>query len=160
MKVLLNNTIQKLKCPKKSEKKPAIPIIRYMLYLLIVTITITGVSLSRYATSSSQKDAGRVAGFDVSVTHTGTWSENEFEDVSNHLLNGSKVYSFRVTNNSEVAVRARVVIDGNSGTAPIVSPSGTFDIAPHSSRDNVQITVVGSAVGNLVKMHIEYEQIN
>ena len=138
-----------------------ISIARYMAYLLIITLTITGLSLARYATTSSGSDASRVANFDVQVTHTGSaWShESENKDVSAHAPGGSKIYTFKVDNYSEVAVRARLVIDSNSAAAPMVSPAGWFEIAAGKAK-NVTVTVVGVIGGNDIGVSVEYEQIN
>lgn len=139
---------------KAETSRRSLPIVRYMLYLLIVTLTVSGVSLSRYATSSPGADQARVAKLDVVVTHPG-WNNY---DVSSHATGGTKGYELRVTNNSEVAVRARLVIDGSGGSV-FASPSGWFDL-PLGAWQDIAVTVTGTAGGNVVQMHVEYEQID
>ena len=136
-----------------------IPYVRYMAYMLIVMLTVTSASLSRFKMSSSAGDSARVAEFNVSVTHAAGWSAGEFNDIVATGIGGSKDYIFTVTNNSEVAVRARLVVESSSGQAAAVNPSGWFDLQCNNSR-NVTVNVVGDAGGNNVKMHVEYEQID
>ena len=134
------------------------PFIRCLIYLLIVTATVTGVSLSRYSTSSGGSDSARVAKFDVVISHV-EWSEDENNDIFLVLTpGGTRNYVFTVTNNSEVAVRARLIIISSSYTAT-ENPSGWTDISPNSSK-NITVTVTGTFEGNHVKVHIEYEQID
>lgn len=51
----------------KRRKRP-LPVLRYLVYLLIVTLVISGVSLSRYSTSSSSGDTARTAKWSIVVT--------------------------------------------------------------------------------------------
>ena len=143
---------------RQREKKEKLPIIRYMLYVLVVTITVTGVSLSRYSTTSSTGDNARIAHFDISVTHA-PWSKGEYKDISAHALNGSKTYVFTVTNNGEVPVRVRLDIDTYDGQLPTVNPPGWFNLAISGSQ-NVGVTVIGELDGNDIDLHVEYEQID
>ena len=139
-------------------RKHPMPLIRYLVYLLIVTTAITGVSLSRYATSSGVNDSARVAKFDVVISHV-VWSEDENNDIS--LVSapgGTRNYVFTTQNNSEVAVRARLIIVSSDYIAT-ENPTGWTDIAPHGS-ENITVTVTGTFEGNHVKVYIEYEQID
>ena len=169
--------------PAKPQKR-SMPLIRYLIYLLIVTMTVTGVSLSRYATSTTTNASpARIAKFDVVVTHTATWSNGEYDDTSYRLGAGTYGYTFKVTNHSEIAVRARLVIDAYDSAydslpvinpAPLASPypqnmSDWVVIAANGNFQNVSITLrgCGSAsppsnwVGaNDLRMHFEYEQID
>ena len=154
MKEMMKNLFRNDRCREEKEK---IPIIRYMLYFLIITFIVTGVSLSRYSMASLEQDTSRVAKFNVSVTHT-AWSNGD-QDISAHKLNGNKVYTFTVTNNSEVAVRARLVIVNNSGPAPATNPPAWFDLAVGGTQ-NVTVTVNGALDGNVINMRVEYRQID
>ena len=157
---------------EKKEKKPALPLIRYLAYLLIVTTVMTGISLSRYSTSYSMYDSARVAKFNVEVIPVG-WENNEVLDIA---PNGNKRLHFEIVNKSEVAVRVRLV-DTYTGvplnvTAVMnsswitvawdvangwftMTPGGTFD-----AKRYMMIDIVGTSVGKTVNMRMEYEQID
>jgi len=158
MKSIIRGLFYKPRHAKENIKKPALPLVRYMAYLLIVTTAITGVSLSRYSTSSSSDDSARVAKFEVVISHI-EWSEDENNDISLvSTPDGVRNYVFTVTNNSEVAVRARLIIIASDYTAT-ANPTGWTDISPDNS-ENITVTVTGTFEGNHVKVYIEYEQID
>lgn len=57
---------------QKKKKRVRLPLRAYLLYLLVVTFALTGVTFSRYVTSSYGGDAARVAVIrDLTVTETG-----------------------------------------------------------------------------------------
>ena len=57
---------------QKKKKRVRLPLRAYLLYLLVVTFALTGVTFSRYVTSSSGGDAARVAVIrDLTVTEEG-----------------------------------------------------------------------------------------
>ena len=57
---------------QKKKNRVRLPLRAYLLYLLVVTFALTGVTFSRYVTSSHGGDAARVAGIrDLTVTETG-----------------------------------------------------------------------------------------
>ena len=57
---------------QKKKNRVRLPLRAYLLYLLVVTFALTGVTFSRYVTSSSGGDAARVAVIrDLTVTETG-----------------------------------------------------------------------------------------
>ena len=143
------------------KKKQSLPLIRYLIYLLLVTVTITGVSLSRYSTSVSTDDVARVAKFDVVVSPAVPSG-----DVSAHAANGNKVYSFNVTNYSDVTVEVQLFVDSYNTNQPTVTyvgsdppVNGWFRLAPNASR-TVDVTIVGISTGNAVSMHVEYRQVD
>ena len=99
---------------------------RYVAYFLLLTILVTATSLSRFATTSpNSSDPSRVAGFNVTVVETKGDGEDwecfvdACEDCANNNghdqsiidIEGSQKYQFTVENGSEVAVRARLVIE-------------------------------------------------
>ena len=140
---------------RQYEKKKAVPLMKYMAYLLIITTVVTGVSLSRYLTGiRALDDTARVAGFDIEVTTT--WSDG---DVSAHAPGGLKEYTFTVKNNSEVAVEAMLVVDSYTGAAPAVSWGGWVPLMP-GGTDTVAVSIYGAYTGNNIEMHIEYKQID
>ena len=148
----------KLQQIKDEDKKTSLPIIRYLVYLLIVTTTVTGVSLSRYATSMKVNDSARTAKFDVVISHA-EWSEDENNDI--FLVSTpdeTRKYVFTVTNNSEIDVRARLRIISSDHIAT-VSPKKWTEIS-HNSSEKITVTVTGTFEGNRVKAYIKYEQIN
>lgn len=57
---------------QKKKNRVRLPLRAYLLYLLVVTFALTGVTFSRYVTSSNGGDAARVAVIrDLTVTETG-----------------------------------------------------------------------------------------
>ena len=159
---------------KYSKKKNNLPIIRYLIYLMVVTMTVSGVSLSRYVSSSAVSDEARVAQFKVAVTQVDsanqpvTWSIDEFNDVSAHTIAaGSKQYIFNVKNNSEVKVEATFFLDSQTyaGATPpaaaTVSHTSPFILQPGGSQ-NVTVTIYGGreGIGKIVKVHVEYKQVD
>ena len=152
MKTALRNLLH------RNKQREKLPFVRYVLYVLLVTFTVTSVSFSRYSTTSSFDDLARMANFNVSVTHA-PWSQGEYADISSHALNGDKLYTFTVTNNSEVPVRARLIVDSHDGQAPVVNPATWFTLTAAASQ-NVAVTVVGAIDGNDVNLRVEYEQID
>ena len=148
---------------KRAQKnKHKISLTRYMMYVLLVTFTITGVSLSRYSTTSSGNDTTRAAKFEVTITPDG-WSNN---GATAHGTNVTyKDCVLKVENKSEVAVRARLVINSGNGYVSSISPAGSsgysawFNLSPGSSQ-NVTVNITGATTGNDVTMSVEYEQID
>ena len=144
----------------KAVKLGKMTIARYMLYALIAVVLVTGGSFARYTTKGPALEDARVAEFDVSIALNG-WSNN---DVSTHAMGENKVYSYTVTNNSEVAVQVRLVVDSYSGLEPQLSSSGWFVLAAGGDSDDVTVTIAGDLIGNgggnVVQMHMEYEQID
>ena len=126
--------------------------------MLIVTSTVTGVSLSRYATGSKVNDSARTAKFDVVISHA-EWSEDENNDI--FLVSTpdeTRKYVFTVANNSEVDVRVRLKIVSSDHIAT-VTPKGWTDIS-HNSSEKITVTATGTFEGNYVKVYIKYEQID
>ena len=136
-------------------------LVRMLLYGLVVLMLMTSVSLASYHTVSVSQNASRVAVFEVLTTHSDTWSIDYYHDAISVVVGGSKTYTFRVQNNSEVAVRTRLVATRESaaGTNPSVNPSGYFDLAPNAYRD-VTVVVAGATGGNKVKVNAESTQID
>ena len=152
-------------------------ITRLLVYLLIVTTTVTGVSMSRYATSSQGDNTVRVAVFDVVVSHE-LWSEDAYNDVRLvQEIDGANDYIFGVKNYSDVAVRARLVVVGAARTIKSSTPAGHIgkyiggaeelvelitEWADISVGETVNFTVkiMGLFHGNEVTAHVEYEQID
>ena len=132
--------------------------LRYLVYLAIVTSVVTGISFSRYSTSSSVNNSARTAKFDVVILHSG-WSSDEYNDISIvSTPNETRNYIFTVKNNSEVAVRARLIIISADYIAT-ANPTGWTNISPKGS-ENITVSVKGTFEGNNVKVYIEYEQID
>ena len=146
------------------EKKKKLPVVRYMVYMLIITAAVTMVSLSRYSTSSSMGDTSKVAGFNVVITHD-NWNVNGHpnKDVYSFgagTTGGTKVYTFTVKNFSEVTVKARLVVDSADQT--VTYNPAWFNVPIGGAPQTVTATVpqgVGFS-GNDVSMHIEYEQVD
>ncbi|MCL2813890.1 MAG: hypothetical protein FWD23_04760 [Oscillospiraceae bacterium] len=142
---------------QRRERKPLFPVIGYLVYFLIVTTIVTGVSFSKYSVNSPAGDTARVAEFDVVITPLG-WSN---DNISSHASGKNKVYTLTAANNGEVAVRARLVIDSSTvSNSCVVSPSGWFELAALGGMQNVTVSITGHPAGNEVKMRVEYEQID
>lgn len=112
-----------MKFAKLWENIKEAPVLRYMVYLLIVTSIITGVTFSRYATSFSVRDTARVAQFvyDVAITDPHTtetvtvdpaiYATVKLADAENCLFDEvATVREITVTNESEVAVDTNLTI--------------------------------------------------
>lgn len=173
----------KRKHAHKDKIKFEIPIVRYLVYLLVVTLAVSGVSLSRYSVSSGTIESARVAKFDVSVIpdEPDIWTVDEitggFSNVS--ILRAdetSRAYSFTITNNSEVAIRARInkvtgepldrsyysVADENDANIEVDS-NGWFDFSPAGSgADTRDVTISLVSAGDTTNLTIffEYQQID
>jgi len=158
-------------------QKRSIPIIRYLVYLLIVTTTITGISLSKYSTSISGEDSAKVAKFDVDVSLVSTSPplNNDLGPNTDYIAYDSgilsKTYTFTVTNHSEVSVRARAVAEHkyNPEGTYTVTTSSWVDFSPNNGNGPKNISVIverppllnkSSILMNDVKIYVEYEQID
>lgn len=87
-----------------------LPVHVYLAYLLVCTFLLTGVSFSRYISSSSGSDNARAAKGLVTVTCAGSGNTVELKPVSGDGT-VSEDFLFKVTNgDSEVAIRYDVVI--------------------------------------------------
>ena len=149
----MNNTLD-------NQKRVARPPFRYLLYAVMVTVVAMGAVYATYLTSEDVGNGMRVAHFDVGVTHSDTWSGGPYDDVAINPVNGTKTYTFTVTNNSEVALRTQLHANSVTGnTPPSIAPAGTFDLAPGTARD-VQVTVTGDLAGNTVEAYATYVQID
>ena len=107
---------------QKNENKNKKPVIRYLIYILLVTIIVVGVSFSRYATTLSGKDTARVASFEYEITGPATeelriyipiyatakLSVDPDDDCMFDDDGVSVIREVNVTNKSEVAVRASI----------------------------------------------------
>ena len=141
---------------KNVKKKRNNPVVRYMIYCIIVAALFTGISFSRYSTETPAGDSARVAKLNVSITHS-AWTGGEYYDETVNAAGASVSYTFTVTNNSEVPVRVRLVID-SSDIAVSADTVGWFDLDLGAAK-NVTLTTTGKMDGNNVKCRFEYEQI-
>jgi len=143
---------------KKREKSSfKLPLVRFTVYVLLLAVLLTGATFSRYSSNFETGDSARVASFSVSFVQHDTWSIDEFNDVTAHELNGSKTYTFTVTNTGEVAIRVRLVVDVND-LAVTVNPTGWFNLAVGAAQ-TVTLNTKGKIDGHDVKFYFEYEQI-
>lgn len=168
MRGICKELFSKLQDYKGKDEKSAIPIIRYLVYLLVVITAISGVSLARYtANSASNSDAARVAGFDVTVELLTSLNE-DLGSLTDYFPNDfaatEKKYEFTVTNDSEVAIRARVVMEYQHDSS--VEKSAWVDIAPNGASQNVAGTVKKPQLINAlfflydINVYVEYEQLD
>ena len=156
----------------KQEKKKTAPLIRYLVYFLILTTALTSVSMSRYLSGGLGGDSARVAKFNVVVTHTDTWNVNGRSDREVYFFGRTstgenrtgtlpRVYTLNVENRSEVAVRARLVIDSADNTVTCIPLTQEADI-PIGQTQAFTLTVSPGQTlfANDARMHFEYEQID
>jgi len=132
-----------------------IPFIKYIAYALLFAFFLTGVSFSSYSSNSGINSSARVASFSVSVWHD-IWSAGEFNDVSAHEPDGSKTYTFTVTNTGEVAVKAKLVVEAHE-LEVTVNSSGWFNLSAGASQ-SITLTAKGISDGHDIKFYFEYEQ--
>lgn len=97
---------------KKTEKKKAVrlPLSAYLSYLLVATLLFTGVSFSKFATSSSGWDSARVAQFSVTTAVADGQKQELDLDLSTAAETKSDHYTFTVKNDSEVRVAYTVTV--------------------------------------------------
>ena len=150
---------------REPARKPAkkISLTSIMFYLLLATIMVTATSLAKYTTTTptGSMDISRVAGFDVRVDEikddgtgnlTQPWDAyNDLDDLTVYPFSDTQTYQFTVTNNSEVAVRARLVVssdhyldDQSSSEHRDIKASGDWDIVwdtlTHVSGDPLNLS--------------------
>lgn len=117
-----------MKRSQRREHKKEIPVIRYMLYLLVATSIVSGVTLSRYTSSTSGSDTANVAKFEYSIditdqNSTGTltfdslslniYATSKLSDAENCMFDDvAVVRQITVTNQSEVAVSLELSMAG------------------------------------------------
>lgn len=181
MSGFLPRLLKRSKKHKKKEQFKALPLMRYLIYLVLATTITSGVSLSRFYTSSQAGDIARVAKFDVEITSSfGQSDDTDVTDVQGH----SKTYTFTVKNNSEVAVRVRAV-NPASDNSPYNSQSnyefvdesgnkidnlasgtgGWFELTPKGLSDDtrrIKFELIVSSGGDSKQVEVvfEYEQID
>ncbi|MCM1284915.1 MAG: hypothetical protein NC213_00225 [Acetobacter sp.] len=89
------------------EKRFKISISAIVIYLLVVTLLLSGVSLARYTASATGSDSASMARFSVSAT-AGAGQPGVIELDSAEGTSGE--YAFEVLNDSEMAVQYTVVV--------------------------------------------------
>lgn len=163
----------KRKHSNEDKIKFEIPIVRYLVYLLVVTLAVSGVSLSRYSVSSDTIQSGRVAKLAGSFTHD-IWSDGDV-DISVLPLGYTRHYVFTIKNDSEVAMRVRLrdatkeppitnitVVDAGNASVN-VDDNGWFDFSPAGSGADTRIVTMGlesTLDGNHLTIFFEYKQID
>jgi len=144
--------------------------IRYLLYLIITTAIVTQVSFALYTSSYADSASVRVAKFNVQVTQATPWSGGAYFDGAYNTAGNNKDYTFTLTNYSEVAVLAKLVIDSYdypitntpqindwlNGTTLATGESKAVTLSVSSGVNNLAEVIDG----NNVRIHFEYEQID
>ncbi len=90
---------------KKSKTKFSLPISALLSYLCIATLILSGISLAKFTTASSDSVSARAASFSVSA------EMKNAQDNKITLLNSGEC-QFDVINDSEVSVIYKVIIKG------------------------------------------------
>ena len=116
------------------------PIKRLIACLILSTVVVTGVSLSRYSAGSSTNDTARVAKFEVSVSPSDNsqWSDPfNLTDDAGIISDGMrKLYTFSIINTGEVPVRGKIDIIGNNENFPMDMYIGALTNAPIALPDS------------------------
>jgi len=111
-----------------NDNKKKLPVIRYIIYLLLVTSIVTGVSLSRYITTLTGTDKARVAEFSYEITGP---LEQEKEGVYESyvpIYATSKLTEADKCMFDDVAVVREVVVINNSEVAVHAGISNIYDM--------------------------------
>lgn len=160
-----------------AKKKTELPIVRYLVYLIILTSVVFAASLSKYATTSSTSDHVRVAKFDVDITPCFTWVETpQGYYLDAIFLGDSKDYCFDVENKGEVVVKVRV-INADTGD-PLISDyvlydaddnvvaldaNGWFYLSVADTYDafrKIRATVNANDLATIIRFRFEIEQVD
>lgn len=180
MSGFLPRLLKRSKKHKKKEQFKALPLMRYLIYLVLATTITSGVSLSRFYTSSQAGDIARVAKFDVEITSS--FGQSDDTDVTDDPGN-SKTYTFTIENKSEVAVRVRAVNPSTNNTysSPndysftdaswnddlniITDNNGWFELTPKGLSGDTrwlkfELIVSSGGDSKQVEVFFEYEQID
>lgn len=140
---------------KTAKKKFRLPISAYLLYLLLVSVLLTGVSLSKYVASTEGIDSARVAKFDVSLSG-GSSVSLEAE--------GSQTQTLTVKNDSEVSVRCSLVAANVPAGVTVSYNPTSVDIAPGESKTvNVTFTAAADIPNEIsanIGIDVQAEQID
>lgn len=97
---------------KRTEKRKKLPLRALLMYLLLCTVVMSGVTFSKYVATASGGDGGRVAKFNISADLT------HFDDTFDVPMTPQSVpftYTLDVTNDSETSVQITAFLeeDGN-----------------------------------------------
>jgi hypothetical protein len=138
--------------------------------------------MSRYSsTTPDGVDNARVAGFKVSVNtriinaSASQGAQDGYDNKSIVATGGDQTYQFTVTNESEVAVRAQLIIDHDPDKCVFGNTEGcNVYIDNYAWEDNAwvyfesndtvgktfSVTVNGNIRGHVVDMEVKYEQVD
>lgn len=96
---------------KRTEKRKKLPLRALLMYLLLCTVVMSGVTFSKYVATASGGDSGRVAKFNISA------DLSEFDDKFEISMTPDSKYEYTldVKNGSETSVRITAFLeeDGN-----------------------------------------------
>jgi|GEM_PF-1386905 len=162
-------------CPSERPKKKPTPLMRYLVYLLVLVTVFTTVSMSRYLSGATGGDAARIAKLDVRVVSVAPLNDllganTDYFSYTSAVT--SKTYTFSVTNYSDVAVQARAVAEHKynpEGTYTVTTSSAWVNFAPNNGTGSQNLTVTvekppllnrSSILMNDVKIYVEYVQID
>lgn len=174
----------RLKLKHHPEIKPRfrLPLHVYMIYLLICTFLLTGVSFARYIATGSGSDGARVAAGAVEVSHDSNTKIEITRPTDDAPV--TKGFSFTVSNkNSEVAIRYDVIVtlneplpegvsmtvDGKpcpgSGTVFSFPNAGVFsagsnEIKTHTISFTGNYMTIDEASSRTITISVQSEQIN
>lgn len=157
--------------PDVEEKLPAV---RYLLYLIMLTTIVSSVSFSKFKTTEETINQAKVAKFNVEISHN-DWSIDEYNDFALLDLGEERKFEFDIKNNSEVAVKIRVmnaknnnVLDTNlykfyDKSNNLLSPDNNGWVIMEPSGQTInELTIKGAlkveGLINEIEFYLEYEQ--
>lgn len=174
----MKNKKKKNTAEKKAPVRPAFRTV--VLYIIIVSLLLTGVTLSRYTGETNGEIHGRAANFNIVINEGGMPANNViprfFEGgrfnngtlaFNQSALTDKTGYSFTVTNNSEVSVECTFsAMDIADSANPLKMTNVTFSpasivINPNSTSSAISVTIKSLKSGttqladNYQKMRIE-----
>lgn len=130
---------------KQTEKKQKfhLPLSAYISYLLIITLVLSGISLARYTSTSSDVDVARIAVFSVSATaKTGQHSLLVLDSAEGN----SGEYVFEVRNDSEIATKYTVSVKNLPANVNVRMGSQT--VTSNEENDTVEFDAINLGVGD------------
>lgn len=126
----------------------------YLVYLLVGTLLLTGISFVRYTTTGSDGDSANVAADGVTVAHASNTMIEMFHLTSDSLE--ASEFQFSVSSqNSEVAIQYGVIVTLNEALSNGVSMM--LDNTPYPAGDETTFTFENASVfsaGNSNSQHI------
>ena len=137
--------------------KSAAPIKKLIACLLLSTVIVTGISLSRYSSGSSTSDSAHLARLEVSVSPADNSQWSDLANLTDDVLisNGMrKLYTFSIINTGEVPVRGKIDVIGNSLSYPMDLYIGALTNTPIPLPDTGYHITLDPGAGTTIYVRI------